>query len=175
MGRLAILAPSLAAALAAGPAPAQDRLAYDPSILIACLAVEPGRQPDFAPEDCIGRASGQCMEAEGGDSTYGMNDCLDQEWAQWDAMLNDRYGQLQAADKAADSELAQIGSAAAPAAPALRDAQRAWIAWRDAACSYEAVRWQGGTGGGPAANHCLMLLTARQALWLDGYLSQSVD
>ena len=47
--------------------------------------------------------------------------------------------------------------------------QRSWIAFRDAACSYEASRWGGGSGAGPAATGCVMQLTARQALRLMGY------
>jgi uncharacterized protein YecT (DUF1311 family) len=45
--------------------------------------------------------------------------------------------------------------------------QRAWIEFRDKACTYEAALWQGGTGQGPAAISCLMEQTARQALSLD--------
>ena len=52
-------------------------------------------------------------------------------------------------------------------ADALREMQRAWIVFRDKACTYEASLWQGGTGRGPAAINCLMQQTARQALSLD--------
>ena len=50
--------------------------------------------------------------------------------------------------------------------------RRAWIAFRDAACNYEATRWGGGTGAGPAAADCVMKLTARQALHLRAYVDQ---
>jgi uncharacterized protein YecT (DUF1311 family) len=43
-----------------------------------------------------------------------------------------------------------------PVAEALRDMQRAWIAYRDASCDYERAQWGGGTGGGPATAGCLM-------------------
>ena len=49
--------------------------------------------------------------------------------------------------------------------------QRAWIAYRDAACAYEASQWGGGTGAGPAATGCMMTLTGRQALALEERLA----
>jgi len=57
---------------------------------------------------------------------------------------------------------------AAPAqAEALRDMQRAWIAFRDATCTYEASQWSGGTGQGPAYEGCVMRMTAEQTLYLE--------
>ena len=71
---------------------------------------------------------------------------------------------------AADAELKELGSAAPSPAAALREMQRAWTAYRDAACAYEASTWGGGHRGGPAANQCMMLLTGRQALALEDRL-----
>ena len=48
--------------------------------------------------------------------------------------------------------------------------QRAWTAYRDAACAYEVSTWGGATGGGPAGEDCMMRLTARQALVLEDRL-----
>ena len=50
--------------------------------------------------------------------------------------------------------------------------QRAWIAWRDAACLYEVSQWGGGTGGGPAGADCMMRLAGEQALALEDRLAQ---
>ena len=44
--------------------------------------------------------------------------------------------------------------------------QRAWIAFRDARCNWEAALWQGGTGAGPAQLSCLMVETGRQTMAL---------
>ena len=44
--------------------------------------------------------------------------------------------------------------------------QRKWIDFRDAACAFEASKWGGGTGGGPAATQCHLTLTAQQYLRL---------
>jgi uncharacterized protein YecT (DUF1311 family) len=75
-------------------------------------------------------------------------------------------------DKAAAAELQELGSAAPPPAVALREMQRAWIAWRDAACDYEVSQWGGGTGGGPAWSQCAMQMTGEQALALEERLAQ---
>ena len=72
---------------------------------------------------------------------------------------------------AAEAELKQWGSAAPSPAAALREMQRAWIAYRDAACDYEESQWGGGTGAGPAAIGCMMTLTGRQALALEERLA----
>jgi uncharacterized protein YecT (DUF1311 family) len=98
-----------------------------------------------------------------GQTTAGMVGCLDRERAQWDAWLNIVYQQLHAQLAAQD---AAIASAAPKEAHALQGMQRAWIAFRDAKCGYEAAQWGGGTGAGPAAVRCHLHETARQMLYL---------
>ncbi|TGN60947.1 DUF1311 domain-containing protein [Paracoccus liaowanqingii] len=153
------------ALLLAGPAAAQEGPpSFDAGPLIACLEGE-------APHDgCIGLASAACMAGPDGQTTVGMGFCLDAERQIWDDRLNTAYGALMERAEATDAEMTGLGSSAPPQAPALREMQRDWIAYRDAACTYEAVRWGGGTGAGPAATQCALTLTARQTLWLDGYL-----
>ncbi|MDO5706627.1 MAG: lysozyme inhibitor LprI family protein [Paracoccus sp. (in: a-proteobacteria)] len=145
----------LALPVAAQDAPARD---YDGGILTACLAEHTGDDR----LSCIGKASDPCMDS----STVGMVGCLAQETDQWDGLLNAAYQVLTADAENADKELEGTGLTVPLSAPALQQMQRAWIAFRDAACDYEAATWQGGTGAGPAAQHCLMDLTARQALRL---------
>ncbi len=58
----------------------------------------------------------ECMEKD--PSTRGMNACLGEAYAQWDRELNRMYKELSA--KLNESESAM-----------LRDAQRAWISYRD--------------------------------------------
>ena len=107
----------------------------------------------------------------GGQSTAGMGGCLDAEWQWWDARLNTAYKDLMALHRAEDA--AAQGSFAPPLAPALRDMQRAWIAWRDARCGYDAAQWGGGTGAGPASAACLMETTAQQAIDLQTRLEEA--
>lgn len=122
--------------------------------------------------DCIGRSAQACMAIPGGDTTIGMMECLKGELTYWDGKLNAAYAKRLAADKKNDAELKKMGSAAPRSEPALRKMQRAWIAYRDAACAYEQSQWMGGTGGGPATMDCHMQETARQALKLDGWWSR---
>ena len=120
---------------------------------------------------CIPAAAQTCMEThEGGETTVGMGRCLDLAHAAWDARLNESYRDLLAQHRAQDVDLAEIGSSAPELEAPLREMQRAWIAYRDAACTHEAATWGGGTGSGPAYLGCLIELTARQTLRLERYL-----
>jgi len=149
----------------AGAARAQDTIVFDPAPTELCLAA--AQDPDA----CIGRAADACMSGLGADpSTVGMVRCLDGELRWWDGRLNAGYSRLMAVEKASDAEMAEIGATVPSWAVALRDMQRAWIAWRDAACEYERAQWGGGTGGGPASVACWMKLTGRQALALEAHL-----
>lgn len=68
--------------------------------------------------------------------------------------------------------LAESNAALSPTIPdavdLLRQMQRDWIAYRDAACAWDYVQWGGGSGAGPAEAECLMRLTASQVLFLEG-------
>ncbi len=102
-----------------------------------------------------------------GSTTVGMIYCLGEELDWWDARLNAAYQERLAQSRDADAGMADIGATAPSQADALRDMQRAWIAYRDASCYYERSRWGGGTGGGPAISACLMHQTGQQALYLE--------
>lgn len=149
----------------AGPACAQDAPSYDDQIIPACLA-ERGSDA----ESCIGIAASRCQFSGGGSSTVGMSFCFDAEWQQWDRMLNATYQALLAQETAEDAEMRELGASAPAQVAPLREMQRAWVAFRDASCDFEAVQWGGGTGGGPAATRCMMEMTARQALALPGWI-----
>lgn len=162
---------ALIAAFAASPALAQIDVSYDDSILSACLDETAQSQPqpllDYEPlRACIGKASETCIEGPDGSSNAGISACISHETADWDALLNKHYERAMTRAKAADADLAELGSAASPAAPVLQQAQRNWMSFRDASCEYESVRYQGGTAGGPASAACMMELTATQALRL---------
>ena len=167
---------ALALCLMGSAAVAQDDNPYDSRLLHSCLgqaqsdqAQSDSARPDIAEDalpGCIGVAAAACMQVPGGDTTVGMVQCLSAEAEDWDKLFNKAYKTAMTAAEAADAGLAQLGSAASPAAPVLRQAQRHWIAFRDASCTYESVRFQGGTAGGPAAADCMMRLTAAQALRL---------
>lgn len=164
---------TIAALLAAPAALAQDASEpeFDAGLVDACLADQSGEKGD--PASCVGVAAGVCMNAPGAYSTAGMSYCLGQEYEHWDGLLNATYGKVMAEAKAADAEMKQIGSAADPQAPLLKDMQLNWIAFRDAACLYERSKWGGGTGGGPASIQCMLDLTAQQYLRLGAALDEA--
>ena len=151
----------------AGPVMAQD-VSFDPAATEACLSTSDGA----ARFDCVGLAATACMDAPGAESTVGMTGCLGGELDYWDARLNAAYGALMQVEGRVEAEMAEAGSSASKPAEALRDMQRAWIAWRDASCLYERSQWGGGTGGGPASADCAMRLTAAQAMALEDRLAE---
>jgi uncharacterized protein YecT (DUF1311 family) len=153
--------------LAAGPAAAQD-VAFAPVATETCLAAA---GDEAAKEACVGKAAEACIDTPDGQTTVGMGFCYGAERDWWDARLNAAYGELMAMETAVEAELKELGSAAASPAAALREMQRAWIGYRDAACLYEVSQWGGGTGGGPAGAACMMQLTGEQALALEGRLA----
>ncbi|WP_207099624.1 lysozyme inhibitor LprI family protein [Paracoccus shandongensis] len=142
---------------------------FDGGLIDACLEnasrqAKPDGTPDYL--GCVGAASGPCIDSPEGYSTAAMSWCLGEELAVWDEKLNDSYAKVMTAAKAADTEMASLGSAAARQEPLLRQMQRDWIAFRNSACSYEGSRWGGGTGAGPAGVECSLHLTAQQYLRL---------
>lgn len=146
---------ALVVTLIAAPALAQDpALTVDPSVVEACVAETPAG--DLTP-DCIGAAARQCQQAPGGDTTIGIAQCVMGEHAAWDAALNREY-------QAARAQYADDRTAA----DSLRDAQRAWIAWRDAECAFQYDRYGGGSMRMIASANCQMSMTAMRALELRG-------
>ena len=114
---------------------------------------------------CVGQASGSCMEqTEGGWTTVGMGVCLHAEIDWWQARLDATFAELIALHAASDAENAEAGLTVPSLAQALDGFHRAWIAYRDAACTYEHAHWMGGTGGGPASASCHLQLTGAHAL-----------
>jgi uncharacterized protein YecT (DUF1311 family) len=115
---------------------------------------------DAAPmeaESCIRVVSTACIQAEGNLSNATYNKCYGRETDVWDARLNAAYKRLLAD---ADGE---------DVAEGYRKTQRAWIAYRDASCAQAWLVFKG-TMANPIGSYCRMEKTARQALWLEGWL-----
>ena len=161
---------ALTGILAAAAASAQAvPFSIDPTE--ACLA---GASDVAGREACVGASAEACIDTPDGVTTASMGFCLGAERDYWDGRLNGAYQALLAIEDTAAAELSELGSAAPSPAEALRAMERAWTAFRDAACAYEVSTWGGGTGGGPAGADCMMRLTARQALVLEGRLKVAV-
>ncbi|WP_420479795.1 lysozyme inhibitor LprI family protein [Brevundimonas sp. FT23028] len=99
----------------------------------------PAPRPAF--DACMQRASGVTVDVRA---------CISAEHSRQDALLNTRYRELM-------QRLPPERQAA------LRAAQRAWIAFREADCSYSASRDAGGTLEAVMIDSCWMEFTTRRA------------
>lgn len=101
-------------------------------------------------------ATGPAVAApcDAANSTVEINQCLDRELARADARLNDAYRGAMArvaATTGIDEKVRREWR------EALQDAQRRWIAFRDADCKGPvAYAWYGGTGAAAAVLACLI-------------------
>jgi uncharacterized protein YecT (DUF1311 family) len=108
-------------------------------------------------ESCIGVVAAACMQETGDQSTATMLQCYGREADAWDGRLNAAYKAALAKGDGQD------------VADGLRKTQRAWIAFRDAACAQPAVVFKG-SAAGPMSAWCVLDMTARQTIWLEGWL-----
>ncbi len=120
--------------------------------------LEPG-QRRASQRECIGAASGLCMEQPAGGSTIGMVTCVTRETDWWDGQLNGYYRYLK---QNLDTRLFT----------SLRDVQRKWIAYKEAACQFEYDSWDGGTIRQPAAASCFLDVTAIRTIELGELVSR---
>ncbi len=108
---------------------------------------------------CLELIASPCQALPGGETTIGMVMCRQRELAVWDSLLNRYYTDL---NRQLDGT----------ARTALRQAQRAWIPFRDAVCAFPPAVYEGGSIGGPLRAQCLMEETARRAAGLKGWLEE---
>ncbi|QXT38813.1 lysozyme inhibitor LprI family protein [Gymnodinialimonas ceratoperidinii] len=106
-----------------------------------------------------GAASAQDWDCEALESLpqQGINQCLAEQHAFWDRILNNAYQQVIAERDGEDEER-------------LRVAQRAWMTYRDATCDMEADAMRGGSGEAMLHWGCMARLTERRARDLETYL-----
>jgi uncharacterized protein YecT (DUF1311 family) len=136
----------------------------DRAAIAACLDKARKSEPKTT-ETCIGVVAQPCMEADS--STFGMNMCNSREAAVWDERLNKAYQALLRGDLGQTEALRDGGKRKLTGADILRDAQRAWMAFRDKKCDAAGLPMEGGTGRGVLIGSCYLQETARQALWLE--------
>ena len=158
--------PILSCALVlAAPAGATEHelSAYGP-VLDACYA-EAGTTEALS--DCRDRLASLCMDSEdGGQTTLGMSACLMAEAAAWDRHLKAEFQATMALFEEMDAEEAVSFSGLMPRAEALRAAQRAWIAFRDAECALSHAQWGAGSMRSIAAAGCQADMTATRTIEL---------
>ena len=83
-----------------------------------------------------------------------MIDCAGRDFSAADKALNEAYGAVMTKLKAMDKEQPDLGLV-----DALRKAQRAWIAFRDGQCAWEAGFFNGGSMQPLIRQSCLTELT----------------
>ncbi|WP_439122885.1 lysozyme inhibitor LprI family protein [Marivita sp.] len=153
--RLGLMIAAVACAPQIGAA--QD-LTIDPQIVRDCFEnTEIGALYPM----CLGQAAGQCQDMPGGSTTIGIAECIQAETAMWDVILNEEYKWTQMANETADEE---GRSQVMDRSDALRDAQRAWIAFRDADCTARYAMWQDGTIRSIVGANCHLTMTAGRAI-----------
>lgn len=142
---------TLALILALMPLPALSQtVPLDAAAVASCR--DGAVHGDVAP-DCIGLAAQSCQQAHSQpDTTLAISQCMMAEAAAWDDLLNDEYTALR------DARPAQ--------ADMLLDAQRAWIALRDADCTMAYDIHNGGSMRVIAAADCQLRHTAIRTLQL---------
>lgn len=141
----------------------------DTSLVEACLdnvSIAKADGASMTEKDCIGTASGPCMEQPGGLSTAGMVGCTNQEYDFWDGLLNESYQALMAAGEGWDPESVPGGAPDIAPQTLLRQMQRDWIAHRDSVCMWGSRPWDGGTIVQLSYSGCMLDEVANQALRL---------
>ena len=106
---------------------------------------------------------------EGGQSTFGMQNCLIQEMQVWDELLNEAYGDARATAKSLDAADLEIFPEYAVRDTQVRDAQRAWITFRDANCAMDYGLWGSGSMRVIWGAECLLRMTAERTFELRIY------
>jgi uncharacterized protein YecT (DUF1311 family) len=140
--------------LMAAPVRAQDDepTAAERKTIADCLDKNAGDDELKQMSACIGLVADPCPDAPGA-NTMTIVACQIREQKIWDDDLNDWYG-----------EALKRLSAEPDAAAALKDAQRAWIAFRDSKCDYWEKRYEGGTFASVAAGNCMRATTGQRAI-----------
>ena len=148
-----------------GLAVAEDDLKtiYGP-LLAQCYQEAVGAE---AKTQCVGALALECMAQEdAGETTLGMSMCNSAEADFWDDLLNREYQLTMAWAKAHDVEEAKFFPEYANLAKSLREAQRAWISFRDAECGLAYSMWGSGSMRHIAGSGCILDMTADRAIEL---------
>lgn len=114
---------------------------FRPFLILACLTL-----PAAAQEVDCATAMAQAD----------LNACAYQDWETADAELNDAYQEAMALLETWDANLPEDEQGGAEA---LREAQRAWITFRDQACAAEGYAMKGGSAEPLLVYGCMRLLT----------------
>lgn len=164
MKRLAALLMVLALPLAA-QAELQPEIAERMSYMESVTPCFDAADTPEAARTCRGEASSTCMETEpDGYTTFGMTFCTLAEHAVWDDLLNREYRTTRA--RLRDMDAGEFDPQFAVRADRLLEAQRAWIAFRDAECLLAYAEFGAGTMGRINGVSCELFMTSDRAIEL---------
>lgn len=152
MGRLTLAFAALVPLGAAAQDLPATALADVENTVRACFAEY---DPLGSGPNCLGQGAQGCIAATD-ESTLSMVGCIGAETQVWDDLLNTEYKARRAEMLAQGEGLSEL----------LLDAQRAWIAFRDAECALEVARWGNGTLATVVGANCAMEMTATRATQL---------
>ena len=125
--------------------------------LDACLAGSASWNSDVA---CNDRLRSQCQdEGPGGETTYGLTACNSVLLKAWDAELNRLWPAVKTMHEDRGSR-------------ELLEAQRAWIAFRDAECAFASQRWEGGSMAAYTGGFCAVRMTAERVADFRAFLRE---
>ena len=153
MYRVALAFGVVVAACSAASAQAEFEPTPDERKAIAACLERVIGQPELKQmAECIGIVADPCPNASGA-NTFTIVACHMREQKIWDGYLNEWYGE---AEKRLADEPAAL--------TALKDAERAWIPFRDAKCGYWEKRYVGGTFASVVTGDCMRAETGSRAL-----------
>ncbi|WP_112312349.1 lysozyme inhibitor LprI family protein [Pseudogemmobacter bohemicus] len=115
----------------------------------------------------VGQAQAQEIDCATAMVQADLNQCAAAEWEAADQLLNQRYKEAMALLRDWDADLPDTLKGGAEA---LREAQRAWITYRDAACAAEGYPMRGGSAEPLLVYGCKARLTEARTKDLEGLL-----
>lgn len=143
-----------------GPAPAAEAAR---ALLADCVDLAETRADAVA---CRGAHARICMEGVEETDVIGMSACAREEAEAWERLVDETYADLVLLARRAAIRAAEEGRAAAPLESMLEQAQRAWLAFRDADCDQEFAIWGEGAQRRVAGAWCLLERNATRLLEL---------
>lgn len=130
---------------------------FRPFLVLACLAFP---------------AAAQEVGCENAVTQTEMSQCAYSEWEAADAELNAAYKRAMTLLKGWDADLPDREKGGAEA---LKEAQRAWIIFRDKACEVEGYAMKGGSGEPLLVYGCMRQLTEDRSAQLNGLVDSYSD
>ena len=121
---------------------------------------------DQAGLECVGLAVVPCKIKLFATGSIPKSECPNAEHEWWDVKLNQAYKVMMKEAKRADALGKNLSFSEVDS---LLKMQRAWIGYRDATCHFSYLQFGGGTLGPTGEAECLLLLTARQTIFLTSY------